>query len=53
MSISRQDWQSVESRQGLTEPKRWVGPVAYLAFLVILAAYAAFMTIFWSIGSAS
>ena len=42
-----------ESRQALTEPKESAGPMAYLAVLVILAAIAALMTIFCSIGSAN
>ena len=52
MSMTTQDWQSVEPGPDLTKPRKSLDLMAYLAVLVILAAIAALMTIFCSIGSA-
>jgi len=52
MSMSTQNWQRVESTRDLAKSKQPVGPVDYLAVLVILAAIATLMTIFCSMGSA-
>jgi len=52
MSMTTQNWEYVESRRDLTETRKPAGPMEYLAVLVILAAIAALMMIFCSIGSA-
>jgi hypothetical protein len=52
MSMSTQNWQSVEPTRDLAKPKQSADPMAYLAVLVILAAITTLMTIFLSMGSA-
>jgi len=52
MSMTTQNWEYVKSERALTETRKPAGPMDYLAVLVILAAIAALMTIFCSIGSA-
>ncbi len=52
MSMTTQDWQSVESGRGPAKLKKRADPMAYLAVLMILASLFALMSIFLAIGSA-
>jgi hypothetical protein len=51
MSMTTQNWQSVESGRDLAKSRKPADAMAYLAVLVILAAIIALMAIFCSIGS--